>query len=83
MIPQDRFLQQTEEQIENISFPQIVEEMLEVVGSVDEFAAHVQNRVRRDLFGAEETTQKIVEIPTVHELVIDERFSAIIDALLH
>ena len=57
VIPQDIFLEQTVEHIENIPFLQIVEEMLEVVGSVDEFAAHVHNRVRRDLFGAEETTR--------------------------
>ena len=81
VVPQDRFLEQTLEQIENIPFPQIVDEMLEVVGLVDEFAAHVHNRVRRDLFGAEETTQNMVEIPTVHELVTEERFSPIIDAL--
>ena len=37
----------------------------------DEFAAPVYNQARQELFVAEETTQNKVEIPTVHEPVVD------------
>ena len=37
-------------------------------------ATPVHSQARRDLFGAEETTQNMVEIPTFHVPVTDETF---------
>ena len=71
--------EQIAEQIENNPIPQIA-----AVGPVGVSTAPVHSQARRDLFGAEETTQNIVEIPTVHEPVTDETFrklETIIDAL--
>ena len=66
----ERFPERTTEQIEDTSLPQASASQVTGSPRLDELDAAVCHRVRQEQFARGETTQKIVDVPTVQEQAI-------------